>query len=202
MIKPKVVLLIFVSGKIVLTGAKVKYYLFYPQRPPHLRLEMYVHRGFGTRSLTSDCPWPLRSAKRSTLRSTRSTPCLSNSASRDYLPRCRFRCRRRRRRRCASPPSPPLVMSCYVRCPRVQQVLWGVGDGGRGRRHRKSWTPLAVDGMRMTTLPRSLLWRRLPYDSPTHVHSKPFIDVSTVATCTYTSLIRDYTALQNIIICF
>lgn len=37
MIKPKVVLLIFVSGKIVLTGAKVNNYLFISLRRRRLR---------------------------------------------------------------------------------------------------------------------------------------------------------------------
>ncbi|RDX52744.1 TBP-domain-containing protein [Lentinus brumalis] len=141
MIKPKVVLLIFVSGKIVLTGAKVKYH--------HLSLcellrllEVHVHRYCGTRSLTSDYHWPFRSVKRYTLRSTRSTLCLSSSASRDRLPR---RCRKPLRRRCAPPPPPSMFLSGRACCPRVQQGLWRAGGGGQGRSCRKSWTPLVYD---------------------------------------------------------
>lgn len=59
MIKPKVVLLIFVSGKIVLTGAKVR----------------------SSSCASSHMLMSLRSARRSTPPSTRYTPCFANSAS-------------------------------------------------------------------------------------------------------------------------
>jgi hypothetical protein len=95
MLKPKVVLLIFVSGKIVLTGAKVTAAVPTP----------------GTRRLTSTH----RSGRRSTRRSTRSTPCSPSSGSRE----------RPHPRPAAKPPadggadvvhdaSPPHELSCHL----------------------------------------------------------------------------------------
>lgn len=79
MIKPKVVLLIFVSGKIVLTGAKVNYCSTHsPFRCPNI----VAHH----RALFSFSSMSCRSERKSTPPSTRSTPCLQSSASLRHHP--------------------------------------------------------------------------------------------------------------------
>lgn len=175
MIKPKVVLLIFVSGKIVLTGAKVKCQHLMPDYPLHHQ-EMYLCLSFAW-LLTSYYRWPPRSVKRSTLRSTRFTPCLSNSASRDRPPR---RCRRRR-----APSSSPNVICLVIFVAQGCNRVW-FGDGGRGRSCRKSWTPFEADTC--ITLPHSLR-RRLPYDRILTYIATSLLTI--VATCTYTSYIHE-----------
>ena len=78
MIKPKVVLLIFVSGKIVLTGAKVGTIFL-----AAITFSITNHSG------TYHNPFLARFERRSTRLSIRSTLCSANSANLEDLPMSR-----------------------------------------------------------------------------------------------------------------